>query len=52
VPFDPALREASDAGRPVLESDPDAESSVAIRSLADAVVARRAGAIRKALTVL
>jgi ATP-binding protein involved in chromosome partitioning len=52
VPFDPALREASDAGRPVLESDPDAESSVAIRSLADAVVARRAGAIRKALAVL
>jgi ATP-binding protein involved in chromosome partitioning len=52
VPFDPALREASDAGRPVLEADPDAEASVAIRGLADAVVARRAGAIRKALTVL
>jgi ATP-binding protein involved in chromosome partitioning len=52
VPFDPALREASDAGQPVLEADPDAEASVAIRGLADAVVARRAGAIRKALTVL
>jgi len=52
VPFDPALREASDAGRPVLEANPDAEASVAIRGLADAVVARRAGAIRKALTVL
>src|SRR4029078_1379177 len=52
VPFDPALREASDGGRPVLEWDREAESSVAIRSLADAVVARRAGAIRKALTVL
>jgi len=38
--------------RAVLEADPDAEASVAIRGLADAVVARRAGAIRKALTVL
>jgi ATP-binding protein involved in chromosome partitioning len=52
IPLDPALREAADAGRPVLEADPDAEASVAIRGLADAVVARRAGAIRKALTVL
>jgi ATP-binding protein involved in chromosome partitioning len=52
IPFDPALREASDAGRPVLESAPDAEASAAIRGLAEAVVAKRAGAIRKALTVL
>jgi Flp pilus assembly CpaE family ATPase len=46
------VREASDAGRPVLESAPDSEASAAIRTLAEAVVARRAGAIRKALTVL
>ena len=52
IPFDPALREASDAGRPVLEAAPDAEISHALRDLADAVVARRAGAIRKPLTVL
>ena len=39
-------------GSPVLEAAPDAEASAAIRGLADAVVARRAGAIRKALTVL
>jgi len=52
IPFDPTLREASDAGRPVLESAPDSEASAAIRTLAEAVVARRAGAIRKALTVL
>ncbi len=52
IPFDPTLREASDAGRPVLESSPDAEASAAIRSLAEAVAAKRAGAIRKALTVL
>jgi ATP-binding protein involved in chromosome partitioning len=52
IPFDPALREASDAGRPVLEAAPDAEISHALRDLAEAVVARRAGAIRKPLTVL
>ena len=52
IPFDPMLREASDAGQPVLEAAPDAESSAAIRGLAEVVVAKRAGAIRKALTVL
>ena len=52
IPFDPALREASDAGQPVLEASPDAEASVAIRALAEAVQARRPGGIRKALTVL
>jgi len=52
VPLDPLLREASDAGRPVLEAHPDAEVSAAIRGLAEAVTARRAGEIRKALTVL
>src|SRR6186997_1799818 len=52
IPFDPALREASDAGRPVLEAAPQAEVSAAIRDLAEAVQARRAGAIRKQLTVL
>jgi ATP-binding protein involved in chromosome partitioning len=52
IPFDPALREAADAGCPVLEAAPDAEVSTAIRALAEAVQARRPGAIRKALTVL
>ena len=52
IPFDPALREASDAGRPVLEASPDAEVSLAIRELAEAVESRRAGAIRKPLNVL
>ena len=52
IPFDPALREASDAGCPVLEAAPDAEASSAIRSLAETVQARRPGGIRKALTVL
>jgi len=52
IPFDPALREAADAGRPVLESSPGAEASAAIRELAEAVVQRRAGAIRKELTVI
>src|SRR5574338_663458 len=44
IPFDPALREASDAGRPVLEAAPEAEVSAAIRSLAEAVQARRPAA--------
>jgi ATP-binding protein involved in chromosome partitioning len=52
IPFDPALREASDAGSPVLETSPSSESSEAIRALAEAVRARRQGQIRKALTVL
>ena len=52
IPLDPVLREAADAGRPVLEAAPEAEVSVALRGLAEAVHARRAGSIRKALTVL
>jgi ATP-binding protein involved in chromosome partitioning len=52
IPLDPALREAADEGTPVLEAAPDAEVSAAIRALAEAVQARRPGAIRKALTVL
>ena len=52
IPFDPALREAADAGRPVLEAAPESEAAIAIFELADAVRARRPGAIRKALTLL
>jgi ATP-binding protein involved in chromosome partitioning len=52
IPFDPALREAADAGIPVLETAPAAEASEAIRALAEAIQARRQGQIRKALTVL
>ena len=52
IPLDPALREASDAGAPVLEVAPDSESARAITELAEAVAGTRAGAIRKPLTVL
>ena len=52
VPFDPVLREAADAGVPVVESHPDSEAAVAVLELADAVRAKRPGGIRKALTVL
>jgi ATP-binding protein involved in chromosome partitioning len=52
IPLDPALREAADEGRPVLEAAPEAEVSAAIRALAETVQARRPGGIRKALTVL
>ncbi len=52
VPLDPALREAGDAGTPVVESDPESESARAIVAIAEAVAATRPGAIRKPLTVL
>jgi ATP-binding protein involved in chromosome partitioning len=52
LPFDPALREASDAGAPVIETDPTSEASIAILGLADAVRERRAFGIRTPLTVI
>ncbi len=52
IPFDPALREASDAGHPVLEAAPASEASEAIRALAEAVQSRRQGQIRKPLSLL
>ena len=39
VPLDPALREAADAGDPVVLSRPDAEASRAIRAVAEALLA-------------
>jgi ATP-binding protein involved in chromosome partitioning len=52
VPFDPALREAADAGAPVIEREPDSEGAQAVMALAEAVAASRQAAIRKPLTVL
>jgi ATP-binding protein involved in chromosome partitioning len=52
IPLDPALREAADEGRPVIEAAPDAEVTAAIRALAEQVQSRRPAGIRKALTVL
>ena len=52
IPLDPVLREATDAGTPVLEAAPESEAAQAIASLAEAVAGTRAGAIRKPLTVL
>ena len=52
VPLDPALREAGDAGMPILESAPDAEATAAIVALAERIQRTRRGTIRKALTVL
>jgi ATP-binding protein involved in chromosome partitioning len=52
IPLDPALREAADEGRPVIEAAPDAEATAAIRALAEQVQSRRPAGIRKALTVL
>ena len=52
IPLDPALREAGDAGMPILESAPDAEATTAIVALAERIQRTRRGSIRKALTVL
>ena len=52
VPLDPVLRESADEGTPVLEAAPGSEAALAISALAEAVVATRAGSIRKPLTVL
>jgi ATP-binding protein involved in chromosome partitioning len=52
IPLDPALREAADAGTPVLEAARESEAAVAITAVADELRARRPHGIRKALTVL
>jgi ATP-binding protein involved in chromosome partitioning len=52
IPLDRALREAGDVGTPVVEADPDAESSRAIVALAETIAAMRQAAIRKPLTLL
>jgi ATP-binding protein involved in chromosome partitioning len=52
VPLDRALREAGDAGAPVVETEPEAPSSRALVALAETVAATRQAAIRKPLTLL
>jgi ATP-binding protein involved in chromosome partitioning len=52
IPLDPALREAADAGVPVLEAAPGSEAAAAIIAVAEAVQRCRPPAIRKPLTVL
>jgi len=52
IPLDPVLREAADAGQPVLERAPESEAAAAITALAERIQAVRPGQIRKALTVL
>ena len=46
------LREAADAGMPIIEAAPDSEAARAIGAIADELRARRPHGIRKALTVL
>ena len=52
IPLDPALREAADAGTPILEAAPDAEATAAIVALAERIQKTRRGSIRKPLNVL
>jgi ATP-binding protein involved in chromosome partitioning len=52
IPLDPALREAADAGEMLVERDPDAEASRAIRELADRVRRARRGAVVRSLPLV
>jgi ATP-binding protein involved in chromosome partitioning len=52
VPLDPLVREAGDAGTPLLEAAPESEAAAAIAAIADELVRLRPGVIRKPLTVL
>jgi ATP-binding protein involved in chromosome partitioning len=51
VPLDPRLRESADLGEPLVEVDPDSETSRAIAGIATTLAASRRG-IRKPLPVL
>jgi ATP-binding protein involved in chromosome partitioning len=52
IPLDIALREAGDAGVPVVEAEPESQSARAIVAIAEAVAASRPAAIRKPLTLI
>jgi ATP-binding protein involved in chromosome partitioning len=52
IPLDPALREAGDVGRPVVETDPSSDAARALVTLAERIAAARPGTIRKPLTLL
>jgi ATP-binding protein involved in chromosome partitioning len=52
IPLDPALREAADAGTPVLVASPQSEAGSALAGVVDAVESPQPGAIRTPLTVL
>jgi ATP-binding protein involved in chromosome partitioning len=41
IPLDPALREAADRGEPLVWESPDAQSSIAIVQLAEAIAETR-----------
>jgi ATP-binding protein involved in chromosome partitioning len=52
IPLDAALREAGDAGVPVVEADPGAAAAQAIAAVAEAIAATRQATIRKPLTLI
>jgi ATP-binding protein involved in chromosome partitioning len=52
VPLDARLREAGDAGVPLVTSDPESEPAVAIIELARAIDASRAGGFTSVLPLV
>jgi len=41
IPLDTRVREAGDAGEPIVLTDPDAPAAVALRAVADRIAVRR-----------
>jgi len=52
IPLDPRLRESGDAGEPLVATDPQAAATEAITTIAEAIAASEAGAIRKPLPLV
>jgi ATP-binding protein involved in chromosome partitioning len=52
IPFDPRLRECADLGQTLVEAEPDAEASNAIRELVGGVRALRRGDIVRSLPLV
>jgi ATP-binding protein involved in chromosome partitioning len=52
IPLDAALREAGDAGEPLVTRDPDSETAQAILELARAIDASRAGGFTRTLPLV
>ncbi|HWB65711.1 MAG TPA: Mrp/NBP35 family ATP-binding protein [Mycobacteriales bacterium] len=51
VPIDPRLREAGDAGRPLVLSDPTSDASVALRAIAETLRSRTRGLAGRSLSL-
>ncbi|MBV9593880.1 MAG: P-loop NTPase, partial [Actinobacteria bacterium] len=49
IPIDQRVREGGDEGRPIVLADPDAPAALALRNVADALVARQHSIVGRSL---